>query len=39
MQWRPENWTAEEIAEGKRLKAEYKVREPYFMQNCSTCHR
>ena len=39
MKWRPENTTAREIEQGKALKAEYKVREPYFMQACSTCHR
>ncbi len=39
MEWRPENTSVEEIEEGKRLKADYKVRSREMMTSCSTCHR
>jgi hypothetical protein len=39
MKWRPENKSAEELAEGRRLKQEHAVRDKSVMQSCSTCHR
>lgn len=37
--WRAENTTSEEIALGKQLKIDYKVRNASMMTSCSTCHR
>jgi len=39
MEWRPENKTKEELAEGQRLFDEYRVRHKAILQSCSTCHR
>ncbi|MEJ7709228.1 MAG: cytochrome c3 family protein [Pyrinomonadaceae bacterium] len=39
MEWRPENKTTEEIAEGQKLKELYKVRNAQILTSCSTCHR
>ena len=39
MKWREENKTAEQLAEGRRLKEQYAVRHKAVMQSCSTCHR
>ena len=39
MKWREENKTAEQLAEGRRLKEEYAVRHKAIMHSCSTCHR
>jgi Cytochrome c7 and related cytochrome c/Class III cytochrome C family len=39
MKWREENKTAEQLAEGQRLKEQYAVRHKAVMQSCSTCHR
>jgi hypothetical protein len=39
MSWRPQNRSFEEVSEGLKLKAEYKVRDTTMMTSCSTCHR
>jgi len=39
MDWRPENRTAAELAEGQRLKSEHKIRSAAILTSCSTCHR
>ena len=39
MKWRPENKSAEELAEGRRLFKDHSVRDKSIMQSCSTCHR
>jgi hypothetical protein len=37
--WRPQNVSSEEIAEGRALKEQYKVRNATMMTSCSACHR
>jgi cytochrome c3-like protein/cytochrome c7-like protein len=39
MEWRPENKTKDEIAEGSALLATYKIQPPKILTSCSTCHR
>lgn len=39
MDWRIENATSAQLAEGKALKEQYKVRNSGMMTSCSTCHR
>lgn len=39
MEWRPVNTSAEEIAEGEKLKDLYQVRNAHILTSCSTCHR
>ena len=39
MEWRPENKTQEELAEGRKLIDEYKIQGFEVLTSCSTCHR
>ncbi|HXD34579.1 MAG TPA: cytochrome c3 family protein [Pyrinomonadaceae bacterium] len=39
MDWRPENKTAEQLTEGKRLMREYHIQPANVLTSCSTCHR
>jgi mono/diheme cytochrome c family protein len=39
MAWRPANTDNEQLAEGVRLKAEYKIQGRQVLESCSTCHR
>ena len=39
MEWRPENKTATELAEGFDLKAKYHIQGRHVLESCSTCHR
>jgi len=39
MQWRQENKTNEEIADGRALVAKYHIQQPNVLTSCSTCHR
>src|ERR687890_450864 len=39
MEWRQENKTREELAEGFDLKARYKIQGRRVLESCSTCHR
>ena len=39
MDWRPENKTTEQLAEGLDLKAKYKIQGRRVLESCSTCHR
>jgi hypothetical protein len=39
MQWRQENKTKEELAQGFDLKARYKIQGRRVLESCSTCHR
>src|SRR5215204_3892672 len=39
MEWRPENKTKDELAEGMTLKAKYKIQGRRVLESCSTCHR
>jgi len=39
MQWRPENKTREEIAEGRSLVSKYHIQGKEVLTSCSTCHR
>lgn len=39
MTWRPENKGHDQLAEGIRLKAEYKIQGRKVLESCSTCHR
>jgi len=39
MEWRPENKTKEEIAEGSSLVSFYHIQPPKVLTSCSTCHR
>ena len=39
MEWRPENKTKEELAQGIDLKARYKIQGRRVLESCSTCHR
>ena len=39
MEWRPENTTAEQIAQGQQLVRDYKIQQPNVLTSCSTCHR
>jgi len=39
MEWRPENKTKEELAEGLKLKSEYRIQGFQVLTSCSTCHR
>src|ERR1700674_2727985 len=39
MEWRPENKTKEEIAEGTSLVTKYHIQKPNVLTSCSTCHR
>ncbi|MDQ3257231.1 MAG: cytochrome c3 family protein, partial [Acidobacteriota bacterium] len=34
-----ENTTEQQLAEGRRLKAEYRVKNSQVLTSCSTCHR
>ena len=39
MEYRPENKSAAELAEGFKLKAEYRIQGRHILESCSTCHR
>jgi hypothetical protein len=39
MEWRRENKTEEELAQGFDLKARYKIQGRRVLESCSTCHR
>src|SRR5689334_11046246 len=39
MEWRPENKTKDELAQGVGLLARYKVQGRRVLESCSTCHR
>jgi hypothetical protein len=39
MEWRPENKGHDQLAEGFRLKAEYRIQGKEVLTSCSTCHR
>jgi hypothetical protein len=39
MEWRPENKSAEELAEGIKLKSQYRIQGFQVLTSCSTCHR
>jgi len=39
MTWRQENSSTDEIAEGRRLVADYNIQPPRILTSCSTCHR
>jgi hypothetical protein len=39
MEWRQENKTSQELAEGFDLKARYKIQGRRVLESCSTCHR
>ncbi|HEX5604531.1 MAG TPA: hypothetical protein VFX63_18345, partial [Pyrinomonadaceae bacterium] len=39
MEWRQENKTHQELAEGMDLKARYKIQGRRVLESCSTCHR
>jgi hypothetical protein len=39
MEWPAENKTAEQLAEGRRLKSDHKIRSAAILTSCSTCHR
>jgi hypothetical protein len=39
MEWRQENKTKEEIAEGRSLVANYRIQPAKVLTSCSTCHR
>jgi hypothetical protein len=39
MEWRQENKTKEEIAEGRSLVENYQIQHPNVLTSCSTCHR
>ena len=39
MTWRQENSSTDEIAEGRRLVADYHIQPPRILTSCSTCHR
>ena len=39
MEWRPENRTEEQLAEGSMLLTKYKIQPPAVLTSCSTCHR
>jgi hypothetical protein len=39
MQFRQENKTNDEIAEGRSLVKEYHIQPPNVLTSCSTCHR
>ena len=39
MEWPAENKTREQLAEGRRLKSEHKIRSAAILTSCSTCHR
>jgi hypothetical protein len=39
MEWRPENKSRTELAQGIDLKARYKIQGRRVLESCSTCHR
>ena len=39
MDWRSENRTIEELAEGKSLVMAYRIQDSKVLTSCSTCHR
>jgi hypothetical protein len=39
MEWRPENTTEKQLAEGIQLKAQYRIQGRHILESCSTCHR
>lgn len=39
MEWRPENTTKDQLAEGVQLKAHYRIQGRHILESCSTCHR